>query len=164
MTIIQACNEINKLCALGSINSGDLTFKGGVKASLFDIKSFENKFKINIPDEYKQFLQKVGAVSLYMDEYGLGFEFIPLDRLAEFSDEVFLDMDNPFPNLLIIASNTARGAFIAYCKKRDTDTYGLSIFFGDEDPESWIDDIDSWTTLSEWLSQLINSNGEEDLI
>ena len=164
MSIIRACNEINELCTLGSINSGELAFDAGPKVSLLDINRFENEFNIDIPDEYKEFLQRVGVPSLYMDEYGLGIEFIALDQIVTFSEEVFLDMVNPFPNLIIIASNTGRGSFVAYCKKRNTDEYGLSIFFGDEDPESWVEDVDSWITLSEWLNKLIISNGEDDLI
>ncbi len=164
MTIESVCEEIKELCKIGSNDAGDLRFFHGTTSSKQNIEDFENKYKFKLPIEYCYFLENVGSVSLYIDEYELGFEFLELDNIVSFSKEIFVDIKNPFPNLILIASNTGRGDFIGFYKDKFSNEYSLSIFSSEEDPELWCDEVETSTTLGDWLRQLVESDGENDLI
>lgn len=131
--------------------------------TLQEITSFELKFNLILPDSFKYFLSEVGASQLYVDNFGLGFDFIPLDEIYNFSSDVFLEMENPFPQLFLFASNTGRGDVIGFdLRKAISDK--MSIFSHEDDPETWLDDTERWSTFENWLIQLVSSEAEIDLI
>ena len=59
--------------------------------TLQEITSFELKFNLILPDSFKYFLSEVGASQLYVDNFGLGFDFIPLDEIYHFPLTFFRD-------------------------------------------------------------------------
>lgn len=126
---------------------------------LSEIESFESLYKIKLPNEYKNFLLEIGACQLYFDEYELGIEFHELTNIKELTEEVFIGIDNPFPNLLFIASNFNNGDLIGY-NLTIKSNFCLSIYSIEEEyPENWLK-INKFITLSTFLENLVLSNGE----
>ncbi|MEG0132255.1 MAG: hypothetical protein RR677_12375, partial [Acinetobacter sp.] len=71
--------------------------------------------------------------------------------------------ENPFPQLFLFASNTGRGDVIGFdLRKAISDK--MSIFSHEDDPETWLDDTERWSTFENWLIQLVSSEAEIDLI
>lgn len=170
MKFEDSCNEINRFISKsnGSIISlptgEEYLFNLVNKYSISDLSSFEMKHGIKLPEEYKHFLTKVGASKIYFDEFGLGIEFIPIEQLLDFSNKVFKGMKNPFPNILIIASNIGRGDFISYGIDSESMQYRLATFSHEEDPERWLEENTAWSNLKDWLVKLVETEGEEDTI
>jgi len=166
----RAIDEINNLISVScgakiSLPCGEeYKFEVGQRYSLAELAEFESKTNVVLPDEYKCFLNEVGASKLYVDKFGAGIAFLRLEELKDFSNEVFLDMNNPFPMLIIIASNIGRGDFIGYGISEGRQGYQLGTFSHEEDPERWLQDASHWSSLKEWLVALVESEGEEDLI
>lgn len=127
-----------------------------------EIAAFEAKLSIQLPESYKFFLSEVGACRLYVNEFGLGLDFLLLEDLAAFSSQVFLEMENPFLELFLFASNTGRGDPIGF-DLRDGSKNRMSVFFHEYDPETWLDDTDDWSTFESWLIKLVKSEAEDDL-
>jgi hypothetical protein len=159
--------EINKLIeksdgTLVEISS-DLkySFKRNKTYSREEILKFEETWKILLPTDYKNFLSEVGSCELYVNEYELGVVFHNLEDIEQYSEQVFIDMINPFPNLLLIVSLTGRGDEGGFNLSNDNDNF--SIFFNEDDPENWIIETDKWISFSQWLSQLYFSYGQKDL-
>ncbi|MCG7963063.1 MAG: SMI1/KNR4 family protein [Candidatus Thiodiazotropha taylori] len=170
MTFEDTCKEIDSLIARSCGSNillpcgEEYAFERVKRYSLSELSEFENKFGINLPDEYKYFLMTVGSSKIYIDEYGLGIEFLSLERLIDFSNKVFENMKNPFPKLMIIASNIGRGDFISYGIGDDSQDYRLATLSHEEDPERWLQENTEWSTLRNWLVTLFESEGEEDTI
>lgn len=170
MTFEEACNEINSLISrnhnshTSPLSGEDYTFERIKTYSLSELLEFEARYGITLPAEYKYFLMNVGASKIYLDEFELGIEFLPLEQLMDFSSEVFKGMKNPFPNILIIASNIGRGDFISYGVEGENKDYRLATFSHEEDPERWLQDNTKWSSLKDWLVTLVESEGEKDTI
>ena len=134
------------------------------KYSDSELADYESKINIKLPGEYKYFLSNVGASKIYIDEYGLGIEFYPIEYLNDFSNKVFTGMKNPFPKLLLVAGITGRGNMIGFDLRTDLQNERLATFSSEEDPEKWLYENESWTTFNEWLIKLVESQGEDELV
>jgi hypothetical protein len=126
-----------------------------------EIEAFETSFGIYLPNDYKEFMTEVGACDLYMDEYRLGIQIKRLEELEKYSKQVFIDLDNPFPQLLLITSVTRIGDDGGFDLKRKEPNF--SVFFNEIPAELWTEETDDWTTFSNWLTQLVDSNGDKGL-
>ncbi|WP_017395742.1 hypothetical protein [Acinetobacter haemolyticus] len=71
-------------------------------------------------------------------------------------------MQDLFPELFLFASNTGRGDFIGFDLREKANK--MSIFFHEDDPETWLNDTDSWSTFENWLTKLVTSEAEDDLV
>lgn len=165
---INACSILKALLntSLGKpviLASGEAYAFHPVKLYTYEeITAFETTLKIKLPESYKFFLGEVGACRIYVNEFELGVDFLPLEEIATFSSQVFLEMENPFPELLLFASNTGRGDPIGF-DLRDGSKNRMSVFFHEYDPECWLDDTDDWSTFENWLVKLVDYEAEDDL-
>lgn len=162
MTFEEACDAINKM--IEKSPSDGYAFERVKRCSHVEIMDFESKYKVKLHDDYRYFLLNVGIPNIYLDEFGLGIKFLPLDHISSFSSEVFRGMSDPFPKLLIIASNTGRGDFIGYGIVDNSQNYQLATFSHEEDPERWLQDTDRWSSLRNWLVALVSTEGERDTV
>jgi hypothetical protein len=127
-----------------------------------EIEKFEENSSLILPESYKYFLTTVGASKCFMSKYGTGFIFHELDSLSQHSSKVFLELEDPFPQLLLIISLTGRGDEGGFEMNRKTNE-NFSVFSHEEDPEEWSSDTDTWCSFESWLSKLVDSEGEDDL-
>ena len=166
----KSCEILSDLLDKG--NKGAIELESGEKYSFLlakkytdsEIRYFEKKFDVTFPQHYKYFLENVGASTIYLDEYGLGVKFYALEELVDFSNSVFVDMNNLFPKLFIIASNIGRGDIIGFDFSSSNRKDNFSIFSHEDNPEKWLEENLTWTQFNLWLCQLVESEGEEDLI
>lgn len=126
-----------------------------------EIIAFEKRFQIILPDDYKHFLMNVGSCKCFVNKYGLGIEIRELDKIAAYMKDVFIEMNNPFPNLLLTVSLTGRGDEGGFNLTRKEPNF--SIFSHEEDPELWTEETDKWVSFSNWLIKLVKSEGQNDL-
>lgn len=141
-----------------NISENEYYFKRIKKYSVSEIELFEYENKIKLPQEYRSFLLEIGACELYFDEYQLGIEFHQLFHIQKITEEVFLGLDTPFPNLLLIASNLNNGYFIGYNLKINSNNC-LSVYsIQEEYPENWAN-LNNFTSLGVLLEKIITSNG-----
>lgn len=170
MEFKDSCSYINNLISkskghLISMPSGEeYSFDLVKRYNIKDIDVFESNIGITLPDDYKYFLLNVGVVKIYFDEYELGVEFIAIEKLQEFIDEVFVNIENEFPRIIIIASLLGRGDFIGYIFNQNTQRYELTTFNHEEPPEDWTHDVTNVSDFDIWFSGLVESEGEEDII
>ncbi|MBC3876126.1 SMI1/KNR4 family protein, partial [Undibacterium flavidum] len=128
-----------------------------------EIDSFEQKNLISLPQHYRKFLKIVGASSLFIDENKLGFEFVGLDELEQFSFDVFENFGlNFFPKLLLVVALTRIGDFGGFVLERP-DEEKFNIFPHDEDPDEWRDILVGWSSFDAWIIMLVESEGRKSL-
>jgi len=164
----ETCIKLNYLLE----HTANVRFESGEEYSFildkkyteFEIESFEKAYQISLPEEYKYFLINVGASTLYIDEYGLGIKLNKLEDLEAFSKNVFLNMKNIFPDLLIIGSIIGRGDFLGFDLKGGRGCNGFSVFSHEDNPEKWLETNSSWGKFSTWLLKLVITDGEQDFI
>jgi len=166
----KACGFLNNLLEKGhngtiKLDSGEeYSFLLTKKYTDLEIRNFEKKFDVTFPQDYKYFLENVGASTIYVDEYGLGIQFYALEEIVDFSNSVFVGMNNLFPKLFIIASNIGRGDIIGFDFSGSNIKDNFAIFSHEDNPEKWLEENSVWSQFNLWLCQLVESEGEEDLI
>lgn len=158
--------EIEKLINLSNgnfitLSSGErYAFSSIRNYNIAEIEIFEEKFNVKLPAEYKNFLITIGACNLYFDKHQLGIKFYELEEIESFTKEVFINLTNPFPNLLLIASNLNNGDVVGYNLFKNSEC-SLSIYSVEEEyPENWIN-CSEYITLKQFLEKLLISDGED---
>ncbi len=166
MDITKIYKQINSLIEQSKgkpirINEDKYWFLCRKKYTKSQLKQWEEDTKIVLPQEYKSFLETVGACDLYVGNYG-AIEFYELEYLEEFASKVFEEEDNVYPKLLfIIGSILNNGDILGYnLTKKDSDKLSLYGVW-DVYPEDWLDGITEFTSLDVFLQKLIISNGED---
>lgn len=89
--------------------------------SLDEITNFEEKFKVNIPKPYKEFLLTIGSCTLFQDELLPGFDFLAPSEFYDWSQQVFEGTGcNLFPDILITVSipRTGGASRISACTRK----------------------------------------------
>jgi hypothetical protein len=139
-----------------------LTFSNsGKKINLSDIKDFQNKFKLNLPNEYIDFLLKYNggipnSVYFLEDDSDVVINFFLSLGREEFNiEEYYIDMvieQKNIPNDILPIAEDAFGNIICIsCRETD---YGKIYFWDHEDGESLIE-------ISKNISFLLNNLNEE---
>jgi len=166
---INACNKLKLLNEQSKgkpieLENGEIyIFRKLRNYSDNEILSLEKNNNYSWPTEFKYFLKEVGIGEFYMDEYNLGIEFIPLDKIVDNQSEIFENpSDNPFPKLIIVSLLSGRGDFGGFnLDIQKSNNFG--IFSGEEPPEEWINPEHTLVDFSEWLIELVISDGENDM-
>lgn len=166
---INTCAELRALLDKSEGNpivlaSGvEFEFHPGRTYNRQELENFEQKFTLRLPDGFKYFMEVVGASKLYVDEFGLGFDFIALEDWYDFSSQIYEGMRNPFPEICIFASNLGRGDMIGF-DLRVPGNNNMAVFSHEDDPERWAEETKAWISFENWLIKLVKSEGEDDLV
>lgn len=143
------------------INYGNskFIFKKRCSVSIEEVASFEEKYKINIPKSYKEFLLTLGSCSLFQDELLPGFDFLAPNELYDWSQQVFEGTDcNLFPDILITISIPRTGEQAGFVLAKEKENFG--VFFPDIPPEEWESDTE-FEKFEDWLENLMKEKLEE---
>ena len=107
MDFHEACDKLAKLLTKSQgepilVDDEEISFNSVKKYREQDIKEFENKYHISLPESYHYFLKVVGACEAYQfHKFGSGFEVIELEKIEETSEEYGEDYHQFFPNFLL---------------------------------------------------------------
>lgn len=143
-------------------NGEKYAFQQHKTQTLAQIKTFERNHQLTLPDDYRYFLQMLGACELYFDERELGIEFYSLDKILDFMTQVLVTWENLqfLPSMIFIGSNLNNGGIIALNLTKP-DSENLTIFYTDDDPEGWLEMDNDYTSLVNFLGKIYLSNGED---
>lgn len=137
----------------------------GIKYSFIRKRKFSHSdFKnLNIcyPSQYLDFLINVGEVELFIDDT-LGIEVLGVDKIKEFSKEVFEDYgDDLYPDILLTVSLPSLGYFGGFCNNIKGNKK-FSIFYPDIPADLWVEEAD-FIDFNEWIIFLVNSKNQEGI-
>jgi SMI1 / KNR4 family (SUKH-1) len=125
-----------------------------------ELDAFEARHGLSLPPSYRHFMAAVGACKLFINRYGLGTQFHPLEGLDRFSAEVFDNAGtDPFPRLLLVASVTLIGDLAGFDLTSDVERF--AVFSHEDDPDSWLTDTSHWYSFEECLPHLVSTKGNE---
>jgi hypothetical protein len=167
MTLRDACDELARLCDSSQgmpVDCGSgrhLAFIRRHRYSELEIARFERDWAVELPSSYRLFLQSVGSARCYMDRYG-HVEFFGPEEIHPGMQKVFVDLPNPFPQLLIVVAFT-KGEQAGFQLSRPLHSnFGL---FDPECPcEEWVEQAYFWSTFDKWLPLLVSSGGVEQFV
>lgn len=127
-----------------------------------ELDAFERRFAISLPEDYRAFMRIVGTGQLFVNEFGLGFEFPSLDELPEYAREVFHGAgDDRFPELVLICGLNGRGDLGGLYARESGVPF--SVFFHECPTDDWGNDGEVRIPFGDWIVQLVDSKGETDL-
>ncbi len=159
MTNSDSFNKLSELIMKSNGNDiplpdgNELSFQLIKKYQLKDIEQFELESNVKLPEEYKEFLQTVGACDCFFDCTGLGIKFLPLEGLRNYWEEHYDDYLEEEPDLIVVMENTRlddAGAFIKGKKSLFT------VIPHDEYLLDWIEDDCNWLPFSDWLDRKLD--------
>lgn len=113
-----------------------------------------------MPADYATFLSTVGAGRLFVDDHGLGIDFVPLEQQRASSRAVFHNFgDDPFPDLLLAVHLPGVGGFGGFVLDGSApDERNFSVFSAEDDPSAWVDEA-ALCSFGDWLTGMCESNG-----
>jgi len=139
-----------------------LSFRSPRQYALEELAVFEAGAGIQLPEDYREFLNRVGSGDYFVNEYGLGFVVRGPEEVRDWTTQVFLGRRNPYPALFLVVSLTGRGDEGGFYLPR-AQTKNFAVFSAEDDPERWGKDPVTCTTFSSWITSLVESEGEDDL-
>lgn len=131
------------------------------KVSSQDLVALQMRIGKNIPQDYRQIMERLGACQLYADERG-EIEFLSPAELADRFGDFFEVLEVEFKRLLPVAVDSRLQEIVAVVLDRQ-EPDNLLIMPHDVPPEDWVDVADeggTWTSLEGWLAELIASEGD----
>ncbi|MBH0059310.1 SMI1/KNR4 family protein [Pseudoalteromonas sp. SWXJZ94C] len=145
----------NEISQFESLIQLDKAFSTGSRYSDEDICAFEERYNLNLPDDYKVFLRQIGTVEYDYGSYGSKFWFLKLEEIEAWSQKVFPESENLFPSVLLVAASTS-GEHYGLIKGRSE----LFVF----DPECpcylWLEEQMSEFKFNDWLKLITESKME----
>jgi len=145
----------NVISQFKSLIEFDKAFSIGSRYSDGDIGAFEEKYNLNLPDDYKIFLREIGIVEYDYGSHGSKFWFLKLEEIEAWSHEVFPKSENLFPSVLLIATSTS-GEHYGLIKGRS------ELFVFDQECPCclWLEDQMSEFKFNDWLKLITESKME----
>ena len=127
-----------------------------------DLDIFEKKYNIRLPLSYRYFLEEIGACYIYQKSPSPGITFRKISEIRGWMEEIFDGQESPFPNFLLIGLALEDEEIGFNLNKREKENF--SMFFHDEEPESWIiNDGYRWTTFEDWLIRVVTTEGAKTI-
>ncbi len=120
-----------------------------------EIESFENRYDLTLPREYKEFLMEIGSFKYEYGDFGSSFNFLNLEDIESWSHEVFPKSENKFPEILLIANSTS-GEELGFIKGKNK----LYVFNPECPSNLWLEDQMEEYEFQEWLGLLYESKME----
>ncbi|UHA72058.1 SMI1/KNR4 family protein [Paenibacillus sp. 481] len=129
----------------GELYVGKFAFNSSATKS--EIRAFIDKFNIQLPIEYEEFLRCCNGAILFDIGLGMRTEIYGLDMLTKFMNTIF---DNR-PQFLPVASNPKANFFI------DATRHENYLFWNEGSPKYICLEME----FAEWLGHLITANGSD---
>jgi hypothetical protein len=167
MNFDDACNLLQgfviKHTSLPLVVDGQgFLFEAGPRYTPTAISIFEHSVGKKLPEDYVKFLTTVGPGRFFIDDRGRGIDFVPLEKIQEFSKSVFDNFgDDLFPELLLVLSLPRVGGFGGFAldlPNRSRDCF--SVFSAEDDPAEWVADA-TLCSFTQWLIRVCDSNGRQ---
>lgn len=141
------------------IDGDEYSFNVIERFSNLDLLRFEIESNIKLPNQYKEFLLRFGAIELFSSDYSSGIEILSPYKVKEFSEDIFDNYGvNPYPNLFVSVNISSVGWFGGFDLTQETES-NFSVFFPETPPELWIEEA-TFISFNSWLKKIISSNGE----
>ncbi len=129
-----------------------------------EIEAVERTWGVQFPADYRLFLSAVGASMCFGGRYGLGLEFLPLDKVEELATSSFesFEVASLFPFFFPIVS--LRIGDEGWLDLRRPAPAQFDVVPHDEDLEAWLAENDHWCPFSVWLTHVVASDGQDTLV
>lgn len=159
MKFREACDFLERYLSGSDMNQeSGIMFRRTRRYSEEEIKAFEERHGISLPESYRYFLMNVGSCECYAQR-GAAVVFFELEKIESFTKEVFGVQETSFPRLFIVVTSYFNGDFAGFDLDRE-DHENFSALMPDIPPENWLDE-DVWFGISfeKWLVLFIENNG-----
>ena len=139
-------------------------FEARQTSSDSELDASEKLHGVSWPASYRSFMKTVGASRLFIDEYGRGLDVVALDKLQDFSRDVFDNFGvDPFPTLVLVVSIPRIGSFGGITTERSGNTDNFAVFSPEDDPALWLEEA-SYVDFGSWVAQITDTNGDRSLV
>lgn len=125
------------------------------KYSAEKIESFEKQYNWNLPIDYKSLLSEIGIFKYSYGSYEDEFQFIGLENIKPWSQEVFPETENLFPQILLIATSVS-GENFGFIKGQSE----LFVFNPECPCYLWLEDQLAKYPFEKWIQKITESKME----
>lgn len=141
-------------------SGGRAAFKRTRSVSPANLDELEKKMGRPLPVSYRQLLGHIGACELFVTAAG-GLEVLdPFDIQQRFG-EFFLDPEEDLKRFLLVAIDERLQEIVVFALDRERDR-NLLLMPHDTPPEDWedvADELEAWSTLEDWIAEVVALEG-----